>query len=79
MTIPGTPLWSPERELSLQIMILQSDPKECGHTGATGLSSAAYVARLSNLQEGSSLSLCVSVSLCVPLRLCVCVCAQVIQ
>jgi hypothetical protein len=67
MTIPGTPLWSPERELSLQIMILQTDRKECGHTGATGISSAAYVARLSNLQEGISLSLSLSLSLSVSL------------
>jgi hypothetical protein len=71
MTIPGTPLWSPERELSLQIMILQTVRKECGHTGATGLSSAAYVARLSNLQEGISLSLSLSVCLCVSVYVCV--------
>jgi hypothetical protein len=73
MTIPGTPLWSPERELSLHIIILQTDRKECGHTGATGISSAAYVARLSNLQEGISLSLSLSlsVSLCVSVYVCV--------
>jgi hypothetical protein len=63
MTIPGTPLWSPERELSLQIRILHTDQKECSHTGATGLSSAAYVATHSNLQEGISLSLSLSLSL----------------
>jgi len=51
-------------------MILQTDRKECSHTW---LSSAAYVARLSNSQEGIYLSLCLCLSVCPSASLCMCV------